>query len=136
LSDAQGDSRIVRVSEPGSDTPIQPKSTRPANPPAKTQVDLRPVSPPVFPPPTLPPPLPLENDRWALEYDAKRQVFIERFPDSCAGAPINEEVVAPIDLKAYMAQSGNLGNPDYFDTAKLLMTTGLTNGGRDAHLKS
>ncbi|KAG8696847.1 hypothetical protein FRC08_006903 [Ceratobasidium sp. 394] len=31
---------------------------------------------------------------------------------------------------------GNLGNPDNFETAELLMTTGLTNKGRDEHLKS
>ncbi|KAG9076239.1 hypothetical protein FRC06_009623, partial [Ceratobasidium sp. 370] len=35
-----------------------------------------------------------------------------------------------------MATAGNLGKPDYFDTADLLLTTGLTNMGRDAHLKS
>jgi hypothetical protein len=71
-----------------------------------------------------------------LEYDPKRQVFVEHFPNPHAGAPINEDTVAPINLNTYMANAGNLGNPDYFDTAELLMTTGLTNGGQDTHLKS
>jgi hypothetical protein len=136
LYDVQDDSRIVRVPEPVLDEPTPPQLTRRADSPTASPVNPRPVSPLVFPPPSLPPPLSPEDRIGGLEYDAKRQVFVERFPDPRAGAPINEEVVAPIDLKTYMANSGNLGNPDYFDTAELLMTTGLTNGGRDAHLKS
>jgi hypothetical protein len=128
-SKAQDDPRITRVPEPELDEPSPPKPSREANPPP-------PVSPPVFPPPALPPALSLGTHGVTLEYDAKRQVFVERFPDPRAGAPINDAVVAPLDLQSYMANSGNLGNPDHFDTAELLMTTGLTNGGRDAHLKS
>jgi hypothetical protein len=136
LSDARDDSRIFRVSEPESDKPTPSKSTCRANAPANSPVETRSVSPPVFPPPASPPPFTPGNNIGALEYDAERQVFIERFPDPRAGAPINDKTVLPVDLKAYMANAGNLGDPDHFDTAELLMTTGLTNGGRDAHLKS
>jgi hypothetical protein len=136
LSDAQRDPRIIRLPEPELDKPTAPAPTRRANSAAKNQVHSHPVSPPVFPPPALPPPLLPGNRNGTLEYDPKRQVFVERFPDPRAGAPINENTVAPIDLKKYMANAGSLGNPDYFDTAELLMTTSLTNGGRDAHLKS
>jgi hypothetical protein len=135
LSDARGHPQIVRVPEPELDEPTVPKSTRRYRSPAESQVDLRPASPPVFPPPPPPPQLPGDRN-GGLEYDPNRQVFVERFPDPRAGAPINEDVVAPLDLKKYMADAGNLGNPDYFDTAELLMTTGLTHGGRDEHLKS
>jgi hypothetical protein len=136
LSDAQNDSRIVRIPEPELDAPSPLKPARRANPPTERQGDPRPTSPPVFPPPTSPPPLPTGNRSEALEYDPRREVFVERYPDPRAGAPINDKIVAPIDLKAYMANSGDLGHPDHFDTAELLMTTGLTNGGRDAHLMS
>jgi hypothetical protein len=138
LSDARDDARIFRVPEPEpeSDKPTPSKSTCRANAPANNHVQIRSVSPPVFPPPASPPPLTPWNNTGALEYDAERQVFVERFPDPRAGAPINDKTVAPVDLKAYMANAGNLGDPDHFDTAELLMTTGLTNGGRSAHLKS
>ncbi|KAG8786411.1 hypothetical protein FRC12_016619 [Ceratobasidium sp. 428] len=86
--------------------------------------------------PSQPLPPPRANDGKPLEYDAIRQVFVEPFPDPRAGAPIDDRIAEPLNLKAYMATVGNLANPDYFDTAELLMTTGLTNAGRDAHLKS
>ncbi|KAG8699840.1 hypothetical protein FRC09_006339 [Ceratobasidium sp. 395] len=79
---------------------------------------------------------PRTNGCAPLEYDARLQVFVERFKDPRAGAPINDKVAQPLNLKAYMASVGNLANSDYFDRAELLMTTGLTNTGRDAHLKS
>ncbi|KAG8788550.1 hypothetical protein FRC12_014430 [Ceratobasidium sp. 428] len=119
----------------------------PANPPTthlhKSELkapceDVTPPRPLSPPPEPLPPPpqLPVDNSAIRLEYDAKRRVFVEYFSDPRAGAPINDIVVQPIDLESYMTSTGNLGNPDYFETAELLMTTGLTNTGRDAHLKS
>ncbi|QRW03803.1 hypothetical protein RhiLY_02802 [Ceratobasidium sp. AG-Ba] len=104
------------------------------DPPAEGYKVSRPLSLPVFPLPHLSP-LPA-NCADTLRYDEKRQVYVELFPNPFAGAPINDKVVEPLDLSAYMASIGNLGNPDLFDTAELLMTTGLTNMGRDAHLKS
>ncbi|QRV81052.1 hypothetical protein RhiJN_09067 [Ceratobasidium sp. AG-Ba] len=71
-----------------------------------------------------------------LEFDARRMVFVKKFPDPRAGAPISNEIARPPDLWECMVWAGNLGDPDYFDMAELLMTTGLTNIGRDVHLKS
>ncbi|KAG9123596.1 hypothetical protein FRC07_014604 [Ceratobasidium sp. 392] len=71
-----------------------------------------------------------------LTYDKQEGVFMECFPDPCAGAPINNTIASRPDLDAYMAVSGNLGNPWHFDTAELLVTTGLMAAGRDEHLKS
>ncbi|KAG9091537.1 hypothetical protein FS749_016465, partial [Ceratobasidium sp. UAMH 11750] len=84
-----------------------------------------------------PPPLPhsTRNTRQ-LQFDKKENIFIEPFPDSHAGAPINDNVAPAPNLDEYMAAAGNLGNPFHFDTAELLMTTGLTAAGRDEHLES
>ncbi|KAG8707606.1 hypothetical protein FRC08_000391 [Ceratobasidium sp. 394] len=104
---------------------------------------FQPPPPPanIQPPPPVnvqpPPPPPLRHDNREVPiFDAKRQLFVLRFPDPRAGAPINNRVAGPLDLKAYMASMGNLGNSDNLDTAELLLTTGLTNTGRDKHLKS
>ncbi|KAG9106332.1 hypothetical protein FRC07_008867 [Ceratobasidium sp. 392] len=71
-----------------------------------------------------------------LPYDKKERVFVQRFPDSRAGAPINTATASIPNLDQYMAAAGNLGNPFHFDTAELLMTTGLTASGREEHLQS
>ncbi|KAG8742846.1 hypothetical protein FRC10_000825 [Ceratobasidium sp. 414] len=134
LSDAQGDRRQISVPDPLSDDLTEPEHASPVDPQHDAHVHSRSPSPPILLPP--PPALPLDGPRARLEYDSMRQVFVERYPDPCAGAPIDGKVVEPIDLDAYMAKAGNLGNPDYFDTAELLLTTGLTNTGQDAHLKS
>ncbi|KAG8727009.1 hypothetical protein FRC10_006501, partial [Ceratobasidium sp. 414] len=76
------------------------------------------------------------NMQPRLIYDEKEGVYVELFPDPRAGAPINDTIVSPPDVNAYMAAAGNLGNPFHFDTLELLMTTSLTAGGRDEHLQS
>ncbi|QRW03219.1 hypothetical protein RhiLY_02218 [Ceratobasidium sp. AG-Ba] len=92
--------------------------------------------------PTTPAPAPpvhapiSKSPKSRFVYDSKRHVYVELFPDERAGAPINDEFGQAPDLTAYMAAVGSLSNPDYFETAELLMTTGLTNTGRDEHLKS
>ncbi|QRW14314.1 hypothetical protein RhiLY_13313 [Ceratobasidium sp. AG-Ba] len=92
--------------------------------------------------PTTPAPAPpvhapiSKSPKSRCVYDSKRHVYVELFPDERAGAPINDEFGQAPDLTAYMAAVGSLSNPDYFETAELLMTTGLTNTGRDEHLKS
>ncbi|KAG8728335.1 hypothetical protein FRC10_005061, partial [Ceratobasidium sp. 414] len=63
-------------------------------------------------------------------------VFVEYFPDSRAGAPINDKVTYAPDINDYMAAAGNLSNPTHFATAELLLTTGLTAAGRTTHLQS
>ncbi|KAG8730067.1 hypothetical protein FRC10_003164 [Ceratobasidium sp. 414] len=134
LPTVTGDRGQIHVPDPVLDELTEPERTSPADPECNGCVHSRPSSPPVAPLP--PPPSPPNGPSAHLEYDTSRQVFVERYPDPRAGAPINDKVVEPIDLNAYMAKAGNLGNPDHFDTGELLMTTGLTNVGRDAHLKS
>lgn len=64
------------------------------------------------------------------------QVHVEGYPDQRAGQPINGRRVEPLDLREYMRARGDFSNVVYFDIAKTLMTTKLTNVGRDVHLKS
>ncbi|KAG8711880.1 hypothetical protein FRC08_015318 [Ceratobasidium sp. 394] len=107
----------------------------PAELPAECQSPACPSPPPAIAQ-TPPPPIIRPGGNAKLEYDAKRQLFVEHFPDPRAGAPINNNVDETPDLGAYMASIGNLGDPDWFDTGELLLTTGLTNAGRDEHLQS
>ncbi|KAG9087825.1 hypothetical protein FRC06_002348 [Ceratobasidium sp. 370] len=62
----------------------------------------------------------------SLLFDKKENTFVEHFPDPCAGAPINNTTIPMPDLDEYMTAAGNPGNPLHFDTAELLLTTGLT----------
>ncbi|KAG9080938.1 hypothetical protein FRC06_005982 [Ceratobasidium sp. 370] len=71
-----------------------------------------------------------------LFFDVKERVYVEQFPNPWAGTPINDNVVRAPDIDEYMAAAGNLGNPEHFATAELLLTTGLTAAGRDTHLRS
>lgn len=64
------------------------------------------------------------------------EVHVEQYPDSRAGQPIDDSRAEPFDLRAYMRARGDFANADYFDIAKTLMTTKLTNDGREVHLKS
>jgi hypothetical protein len=62
--------------------------------------------------------------------------YVEVFPDRCTGAPISEKTKPEEDLEAYIQACGRLGKQANFETMELLMTTGLSNAGRDRHLKS
>ncbi|KAG8710043.1 hypothetical protein FRC08_017694 [Ceratobasidium sp. 394] len=140
LSLVTGDPHLAAVHEPGSNlcaTPIPGSSCGiiaespdgelpPCHPPNPNPAEAVPLA-------SSPS---LDNPAPHLEYDTRQQVYIERFPNHHAGAPINDELVEPLDLTAYMARAGNFGKPHYFETADLLLTTGLTNAGRDAHVKS
>lgn len=63
-------------------------------------------------------------------------LYVESFPHPSAGAPISDERLPPLDLDAYMQESGPLGDPRTFRTADVLMTTKLTDAAKDRHLKS
>ncbi|KAG8759337.1 hypothetical protein FRC11_002095 [Ceratobasidium sp. 423] len=63
-------------------------------------------------------------------------LYVEEFPDPLAGAPISDELVPPPDLAAYMRSVGPMADPEHFEAAELLMTSGLTNVDKDRHLKS
>ncbi|KAG9096299.1 hypothetical protein FRC06_008818, partial [Ceratobasidium sp. 370] len=138
LSAVAGDDRRmlwVREPTPNPVTRDQPPHVTPAEPSLERWAHS-PSPPPLATPEPLPPLLPPQRGSATLIFDARRQLFVKPFPDPRAGAPINNRVAEALDLGAYMASMGNLGNPDDFETAELLMTTGLTNAGRDAHLKS
>ncbi|KAG8731449.1 hypothetical protein FRC11_004123, partial [Ceratobasidium sp. 423] len=63
-------------------------------------------------------------------------LYVEEFPISSAGAPISNECKPPPDLDAYMRRCGPMKDPDHFEAAELLMTSGLSNADKDRHLKS
>jgi hypothetical protein len=64
----------------------------------------------------------------------------ESFPISTAGAPISSEIrgqtMTREDLRDYLASCGPMGEPDKFEVAELLMTTGLNGRNRTRYLKS
>jgi hypothetical protein len=63
-------------------------------------------------------------------------IVVEEFPNCLAGMPISDEVRPKPDLAAYIKARGVMGVPEHFEVAELLMTTGLTDGDKDRHLKS
>ncbi|KAG9094153.1 hypothetical protein FRC06_011108, partial [Ceratobasidium sp. 370] len=68
--------------------------------------------------------------------DPRTGWYVEPFPDPLAGAPISDDRLPPIDLEAYMWSSGEMGKPDSFEMAELLLMTGLTDSGKNRHLSS
>jgi hypothetical protein len=63
-------------------------------------------------------------------------LYVEDFPEPAAGAPILDKHRLPPDLEAYMRRCGPLADPDHFEVAELLMTSGMTNANKDRHLRS
>ncbi|KAG8720261.1 hypothetical protein FRC08_000697 [Ceratobasidium sp. 394] len=63
-------------------------------------------------------------------------LYVEDFPDPLAGAPISDERAPELDLDAHMRACGNLGDPKHFETADMLMTTGMTDAAKEWHLRS
>ncbi|KAG8783414.1 hypothetical protein FRC12_019746 [Ceratobasidium sp. 428] len=67
----------------------------------------------------------------------KDGVYIEPFTVRTAGAPIsNKRKTDETDLRNYLASCGALGDPELFETAQVMMTTGLSGKARSRHLKS
>lgn len=62
--------------------------------------------------------------------------FIEHYPNTSAGAPLNNDKKHETDLDSYMHMCGSLADLDNFKVTELLMTTGLTDNSKDKHLKS
>ncbi|KAG9087422.1 hypothetical protein FS749_002924 [Ceratobasidium sp. UAMH 11750] len=63
-------------------------------------------------------------------------LYVEDFPDPLAGAPISDEQAPELDLDAHMRACGNLGVPKHFETADMLLTTGMTDAAKERHLRS
>ncbi|KAG8737181.1 hypothetical protein FRC10_008489 [Ceratobasidium sp. 414] len=68
--------------------------------------------------------------------DPRTGWYVEPFPDPLAGAPISDNLLPPVDLEVYMRSSGEMGKPEYFEMAELLLMTGLTDSGKNKHLSS
>ncbi|KAG9093709.1 hypothetical protein FRC06_011403 [Ceratobasidium sp. 370] len=62
--------------------------------------------------------------------------YVKPFPDPLAVAPILDDLLPPVDLKAYMWSCGDMGNPDHFDMVELILTTSLKDSAKNRHLKS
>ncbi|KAG9123430.1 hypothetical protein FRC07_014952, partial [Ceratobasidium sp. 392] len=62
-------------------------------------------------------------------------IFVERFPIDTAGAPISTQRRDEQGLPKYLESCGRLGDRDLFETAEILMTTGLTGQARNRHLR-
>ncbi|QRV99083.1 hypothetical protein RhiJN_27102 [Ceratobasidium sp. AG-Ba] len=65
-----------------------------------------------------------------------RGLYVEEFPDPLAGAPISNERIPEPDYEAYIKSTGTMADPDNFEVAELLMTSGMTDEAKDRHLKS
>jgi hypothetical protein len=76
------------------------------------------------------------SNMFMLRFVHDEKIYVKRFPNLHAGAPVSNIVASAPDLHSYLTGTGTLGNPELFETAELLMTTGLTSSGRDRHLKS
>ncbi|KAG8756379.1 hypothetical protein FRC12_010597 [Ceratobasidium sp. 428] len=86
-------------------------------------------------PTPTPPPVPPEPVRRASETLPDGSI-IEHFPLAGAGSPISDEQMFETDPETYLKSCGSLGDPDKFEIAELLMTTGMSNEGRNRMLKS
>lgn len=94
--------------------------------------------PPVAGPSRLPvpgpssPKLPMQEKDLEFSSDG---LFTERFPISTAGAPIGSRRMKHRDLRKYMELCGRLGDRELFETAEIMMGTGLSGRGRNRQLK-
>jgi hypothetical protein len=81
---------------------------------------------------------PRYNDprRWGDDGRTCREPYVEHFPFRDAGKPISRTRTYPQNLGAYLASCGNLANRDWFETAEVLMTTGLSGKARTRHLQT
>ncbi|KAG9120100.1 hypothetical protein FRC07_004554 [Ceratobasidium sp. 392] len=61
---------------------------------------------------------------------------VEEYPIKTAGASIGVRSMSEQDLQAYMESCGALRDLELFETAEIMMTTGLSGRGRNRHLKA
>ncbi|ELU37615.1 hypothetical protein AG1IA_08355 [Rhizoctonia solani AG-1 IA] len=66
----------------------------------------------------------------------KDGVFVKRFPVRTAGMAMSTQQTGKEDLRTYLDACGKLGDWDLFETAEVMMTTGLTGRGRTRQLKA
>ncbi|KAG8774028.1 hypothetical protein FRC12_002196, partial [Ceratobasidium sp. 428] len=104
---------------------------------SRTDGDIPPAAGPSKSPPPSSQPLepPFPNSQASSLIDAGDGSFIETFSNATAGAPISPQKRGEKNLPEYLGSCGRLGDHDLFETAEILMTTGLNSAGRTKHLK-
>jgi hypothetical protein len=111
---------------PNSPAASQPMESKPPTKRLRTEDDAAPIAGPsrlsVPEPPT---PLRAAGDG----------TYVEDYPFGTAGAPINGLHKNERNLADYLRSCGKLGDPELFEAAEILMTTGLTGAGRTRHLQ-
>lgn len=60
-------------------------------------------------------------------------LYVEDYPDPLAGAPISPDHAIAPNLDAYMQSCGRMADPEDFEAAELLMTSGMTDAAKDRH---
>ncbi|KAG8713983.1 hypothetical protein FRC09_018122 [Ceratobasidium sp. 395] len=74
--------------------------------------------------------------RWSDNGRTCHNTFVEHFPGGTAGSPISNDSACPRNLEAYLESCGRLADPETFEAAELLMTTGMSGVARTRHLQS
>ncbi|KAG8777441.1 hypothetical protein FRC12_000371 [Ceratobasidium sp. 428] len=109
------------------------------DPPAKrprVEEETQPVAGPSrLPLPDPQPPISAPDSQSSNLRPAGDGSFVEAFPSSTAGAPISPNRRGEKNLASHLEACGRLGDRDLFETAEILMTTGLNGAGRTKHLK-
>lgn len=77
---------------------------------------------------------PQDNDRTHTGRLRGTETFVERYPKPTVGTPIREATKEE-RLRANHADVGRLADPDLFEVAEILMTSGLSGKKRDKFLK-
>ncbi|KAG9106098.1 hypothetical protein FRC07_008960, partial [Ceratobasidium sp. 392] len=130
-----------RKRESESDVPFfEPPETEPPTKRLRTEEE---EGPPVAGPSRLPDPVrtvpSLASEREGLlgcNRSAGNGSYTEEYPIKTAGAPIGARSMSEEDLQKYLESCGALGDSDLFETAEIMMTTGLSGRGRSRHLKA
>ncbi|KAG9085148.1 hypothetical protein FRC07_013443, partial [Ceratobasidium sp. 392] len=134
-----GKKRRRRGRKSGTSTPL-PEGTD-SKPPTKrmrTDEDKQPVAGPstlLMPGPGFTVPMPELADLETGDARAAPGIFVKRFPINTAGTPVGTERRDKQALPEYLESCGRLGDRELFETAEILMTTGLTGRARSRHLK-
>ncbi|KAG8731170.1 hypothetical protein FRC10_001977, partial [Ceratobasidium sp. 414] len=124
-----------REQDTGTPEPEPLEREPPAKRPRMDEDPMPVAGPSTLPPPDSRPPDPNPSDSHPPDLrEASNGTFIENFPVSTAGMPIGQRKDEK-DLAEYLKSCGRLGDPELFETAEILLTTGLNGRGRTKHLK-
>ncbi|QRV93925.1 hypothetical protein RhiJN_21943 [Ceratobasidium sp. AG-Ba] len=129
---------IINFAGPSNPAPLTPPISGPSStdygPIAEHSDDAQPESRPPRPSQASRPSPHSSRRRRGLR--RWRGLYVEEFPDPLAGAPISNEQIPEPNYEAYIKSTGTMADPDNFEVAELLMTSGMTDEAKDCHLKS